>query len=241
VCHFGRHFWIYFCGGPGPGLIVLLLGSLSALIGILYATVQSEMKRLLAHSTIENMGIVAAGIGAALIFLSTGNRIIGGIALIAALYRLANHSVYKALLFIGTGAVEAGTGTRDLDRLGGVIRGMPWTAAFFLVGVLSISALPPFNGFVSEWLMLQIILRSAVLASAPIKIVFAVSGALLALTAGLAVTCFAKVFAMGFLGMSRSEGAATAREAPLSARPPCRQLVKMSGFCSTRSVRFGVG
>jgi hydrogenase-4 component B len=210
--------------GSGPGVIVLIVGSISALIGILYATVQAEMKRLLAHSTIENMGIVAAGIGAAMTFQASGHAVIAGIALIAALYHLANHSVYKALLFVGTGAVEAGTGTRDLDRLGGIVRKMPWTSAFFLVGVLSISALPPLNGFVSEWLTLQTILRSAVLSSTPIKVAFAISGALLALTAGLAVTCFAKVFAMGFLGMPRSEGAARATEARVGARAPLALL-----------------
>jgi hydrogenase-4 component B len=208
----------------GPGLIVLAIGSLSALIGILYATVQTEMKRLLAHSTIENMGIVAAGIGAAMIFLATDHRIVAGIALIAALYHLANHSIYKALLFLGTGAVEVGAGSRDLDRLGGIARRMPWTSVFFLVGVMSISALPPLNGFVSEWLTLQTMLRSALLASAPIKIVFAISGALLALTAGLAVTCFVKVFAMGFLGMARSQEAANAAEVGLGTRTPLAAL-----------------
>jgi hydrogenase-4 component B len=210
--------------GAGPGLIVLLLGSLSALVGILYATTQAEMKRLLAHSTIENMGIVAAGIGAAMIFLESSHEVVAGIALIAALYHLANHSVYKALLFIGTGAVEAGAGTRDLDRLGGIARRMPWTSALFLVGVLSISALPPLNGFVSEWLTLQTVLRSALLSSTAIKILFAISGALLALTAGLAVTCFVKVFAMGFLGMPRSEGAAAAVEAGRGTRVPMALL-----------------
>jgi hydrogenase-4 component B len=209
---------------PGPGLLVLAIGSISALVRILYATIQAEMKRLLAHSTIENMGIVAAGLGAAMVFLATDHQVVAGIALIAAFYHLANHSVYKALLFIGTGAVEAGTGTRDLDRLGGIIRRMPWTSGFFLVGVLSISALPPLNGFVSEWLTLQTILRSALLSSTAIKIVFAVSGALLALTAGLAVTCFAKVFAMGFLGMSRSDGAAHAVEARPATRVPLALL-----------------
>ncbi len=210
--------------GPVAGLIVLVTGSISALVGILYATVQAEMKRLLAHSTIENMGIVAAGIGAAMVFRATGHEVVAAIALIAALYHLVNHSVYKALLFIGTGTVETAAGTRDLDRLGGIVRGMPWTSGFFLIGVLSISALPPLNGFVSEWLTLQTILRSAILASIPVKIVFALSGALLALTAGLAVTCFAKVFAMGFLGMPRSEGAARATEARPATRAPLALL-----------------
>jgi hydrogenase-4 component B len=208
----------------GPGLVVLFAGSLSAVVGILYATTQAEMKRLLAHSTIENMGIVAAGVGAAMVFSAEGHAIAAGIALIAALYHLTNHSIYKALLFIGVGAVEKAAGSRDLDRLGGLARGMPWTSALFLVGVLSIAALPPLNGFVSEWLTLQTILRSAILASTPIKMVFAISGVLLALTAGLAVTCFVKVFAMGFLGMPRSEGAATARESQSGVRAPLAML-----------------
>ena len=207
-----------------PGLIVLVIGSVSALIGILYATVESEMKRLLAHSTIENMGIVAAGIGAAMIFLATGHQIVASIALIAATYHLANHSVYKALLFLGTGAVEAGAHTRDLDRLGGIARVMPWTSVFFLIGVMAIAALPPLNGFVSEWLTLQTVLRSVLLSSTPVKIVFAISGAMLALTAGLAVTCFVKVFAMGFLGLARSEGAANAAEVRIGMRTPLALL-----------------
>ena len=211
----------------GPGIVVLAIGSFSALIGILYATVESEMKRLLAHSTIENMGIVAAGVGAAMIFLASGYQVVAGIALIAAMYHLANHSVYKALLFLGTGAVEAGAHTRDLDQLGGLARVMPWTSAFFLVGVMAISALPPLNGFVSEWLTLQTVLRSVLLPSTPVKIAFAISGAILALTAGLAVTCFVKVFAMGFLGMARSEGAAKAAEIHLSMRTPLALLAAM--------------
>ena len=205
---------------PAAGLLVLLIGSISALIGILYATIQAELKRLLAHSTIENMGIVAAGVGASMAFLATAHPVAASIALVAALYHLTNHSIYKALLFIGSGLVEAGTGTRDLDRLGGLMRRMPWTSGFFLVAVLSISALPPLNGFVSEWLTLQSILRSMLLTSTPDKMAFAIAGALLALTAGLAVTCFAKVFAMGFLGMPRSDGAARASEAHASTRWP---------------------
>ena len=142
---------------------MLAIGSLSALIGILYATIQSDMKRLLAHSTIENMGIVAAGIGAAMIFSATDHRVIAAIALIAALYHLVNHAVYKALLFVGTGAVEAGAGTRDLDRLGGIVRACRGPAPSSWSACCRSPRLPPLNGFVSEWLTLQTLLRAALL------------------------------------------------------------------------------
>ena len=120
--------------------------------------------------------------------------------------------------------MQEGAHTRDLDRLGGIARMMPWTSVFFLIGVMAISALPPLNGFVSEWLTLQTVLRSVLLSSTPVKIVFAISGAILALTAGLAVTCFVKVFAMGFLGMARSEGAASAAEVRFGMRAPLALL-----------------
>ncbi len=204
--------------GTASGALVLAIGALSALIGILYATIQSELKRLLAHSTIENMGIVTSALGAAMIFLADKEMLPGALALLAALYHLINHALYKALLFTGTGAAEIGCGTRDLDRMGGLIRRMPATTLLMLAGVLAISALPPFNGFVSEWLTLQSILRSVVLAAKPIRLVFALSGALLALTAGLAITCFVKVFAMGFLGLPRSPTAERAAEAPPAMR-----------------------
>ncbi|MDA8049510.1 MAG: proton-conducting transporter membrane subunit [Rhodospirillales bacterium] len=204
--------------GTAPGALVLAVGSLSALIGILYATIESELKRLLAHSTIENMGIVTAALGAAMIFLAAGEKLPAALALLAAFYHLTNHSLYKALLFTGTGAAQTGSGTRDLDRMGGLIHRMPMTAIFFLAGVMAIAALPPFNGFVSEWLTLQSILRSTLLASKPLRLLFALSGALLALTAGLAMTCFVKVFAMGFLGLPRSDEAAGAVEAPRAMR-----------------------
>lgn len=212
----------------GRGLVVLAVGAASALIGILYATIQTDLKRMLAHSTIENMGIIVVGIGAGLVFSASGYPVLAGIAFIAALYHMINHSFYKALLFIGTGAVEAGAGTRDLDRMGGLIRTMPWTAALFLIGVLAIAGLPPVNGFVSEWLTLQTILRSAVLASIPVKITFALAGAALALTAGLALTCFVKAFAMGFLGMGRSAGAEQAHEVSAGVRAP---MALLAGLC----------
>ncbi|MGC2329820.1 MAG: proton-conducting transporter membrane subunit, partial [Candidatus Acidiferrales bacterium] len=204
-------------GMVGAGLIVLAVGTISALVGILYATTESDLKALLAHSSIENIGIVTIGLGAGIIFAARERPLLAGMAFIAAFYHMFNHSLYKALLFLGAGAVDDRAGTRDLDRLGGLIRVMPYTAGAFLVGALAISAVPPFNGFVSEWLMLQTLLRSAEFSSTALRLVFALCGAGLALTAALAVTCFVKAFAMGFLGVPRSEQAAKAVEARGSA------------------------
>ncbi len=212
----------------GPGLLALIVGTLTAIVGILYATTENDLKTLLAHSSIENAGIITVGIGAGLLFRAADQPALAGIAFIAALYHLANHSFYKTLLFIGAGAVEQQTGTRDLNRLGGLIRRLPWTALGFLGGALAIAALPPFNGFVSEWLTLQTMLGSAALGSTAVKVVFALCGAVLALTAALAVTCFVKVFAMSFLGISRSNEAAAAAEAP---RTACWPMIFLAAGC----------
>jgi hydrogenase-4 component B len=206
------------------GVIVLVTGVISALVGILYATTESDLKAMLAHSSIENMGIVTIGFGAAIIFAAYGRPILAGIALIAGFYHMMNHSLYKALLFLGAGAVDEQVGTRDLDRLGGLSRVMPYTAGAFLAGSLAISGLPPFNGFTSEWLMLQSLLRTAELPPAAMRLLFALCGAGLALTAALALTCFVKAFAMGFLGKSRSHAAAVAGEAPRSEIAPMAVL-----------------
>jgi hydrogenase-4 component B len=207
-------------GTVSVGLVMLLTGTVSALVGILYATTETDLKGVLAHSSIENIGIVTLGLGAGVIFAALDRPLLSGIALIAAFYHMLNHSFYKALLFLGAGSVDEHAGTRDLDRLGGLMRVMPWTAGAFLVGALAISAVPPFNGFVSEWLMLQTLLRGVEIPSTPLRLVFALCGAVLALTAALAVTCFVKAFAMGFLGLPRSEGAAKAVEARSSAIAP---------------------
>jgi hydrogenase-4 component B len=212
----------------GPGVVVLIVGTVSALVGILYATTENDLKALLAHSSIENIGIVTVGLGAGIIFTASGRPVLAGMAFLAAFYHLINHSVYKALLFLGAGTVDDRTGTRDLDKLGGLIRVMPWTAGAFLVGALAIAALPPFNGFVSEWLTLQVLLRSAELPATWLRIVFALCGAGLALTAALAVTCFVKACAMGFLGMPRSAQVGRAAEARVSARTP---MVGLAALC----------
>ena len=204
----------------GPGLITLVIGTISAFVGILYATTKNDMKVMLAHSSIENIGIITAGLGAGFVFTATGHPLLATIAFVAALYHMTNHSLYKALLFLGAAAVDMKVGSRHLDLLGGLIRKMPWTSLCFLVGALSISALPPFNGFVSEWLTLQTMLRSAELPSIGVKVVFALCGAGLALTAALAVTCFVKAFSMGFLGISRSAQAGQTTEAEHSMTVP---------------------
>jgi hydrogenase-4 component B len=206
------------------GLVLLIIGTISALVGILYATTAHDLKAVLAHSSIENIGIVTLSLGAGIIFAAHDRPLLAGMAYIAAFYHMLNHSLYKALLFLGAGAVDDRVGTRDLDKLGGLMRLMPWTAGTLLVGALAISAVPPFNGFVSEWLTLQTLLRSAELPSTVLRLVFVLCGAALALTAALAVTCFVKAFAMGFLGIPRSEAAGKAVEVSGSAIAPMALL-----------------
>ncbi|MGH9487024.1 MAG: proton-conducting transporter membrane subunit [Terriglobales bacterium] len=190
---------------PGAGLVIMAVGSVTAVIGILYACTENDLKAMLAHSSIENSGVIVAAAGAYLVFRADAHPIAAAVALTAALYHLINHSVYKALLYQGAGQMEQAAGTRDLDRMGGLIRPLAGLSVLFLVGCLAIAALPPFNGFVSEWLILQALLRSTVLASADTRVVFALCGAALALTAALAVTCFVKCYAMGFLGTRRGD------------------------------------
>lgn len=217
----------------GMGLITLFVGTVSALVGILYATIRKDMKEMLAHSSIENMGIITAGIGAGFVFIAYGYSVLAGISFITALYHMTNHSLYKSLLFLGAGAVDLGVGDRNMDHLGGLMKVMPWTGLFFLIGALSISALPPFNGFVSEWLTLQIMLQSSTLQSKAVKIVFALCGAVLALTAALAVTCFVKAFSMSFLGIARTKQAEKAVEMR-------RSMIIPMGVLAVSCLLFGI-
>ncbi len=199
---------------PRLGLLILAAGAATALTGIMYALVERDLKRLLAQSSIENMGIVTAGFGAGFAFAALGHPVLGGLALIAGLYHMLNHSAYKALLFLGAGGLDAATGTHDLDRMGGLLRRLPWLGSLFVIGAFAIAALPPLNGFVSEWMLLQSLLRVVEIASVPTRIVFGLAGAALALTAGLAVTCFAMITASALLGQPRSHAAAEAGRAP---------------------------
>lgn len=196
------------------GLAVLIVGTFSALLGVLYALMQSDLKRLLAWSSVENIGIIFMGLGLSMIFLGTNHPVLGVIGLIAALYHVLNHAVFKGLLFLGAGAVLYRTHERDLERLGGLIHRMPVTAALFLIGCISISALPPFNGFVSEWLTFQAALQTPKLESGVLRAILPIAAALLALTGALAAAAFVKVYGVAFLGKARERRVAHAHEAP---------------------------
>jgi formate hydrogenlyase subunit 3/multisubunit Na+/H+ antiporter MnhD subunit len=193
-------------------LVVLGLGGITAVMGVLYALMQHDLKRLLAYHTVENIGIIFIGLGLALAFAAHGMASAAALALTAGLFHVFNHSVFKSLLFFGAGAVLTSTGERDMEHLGGLIHRMPLTAFAFLVGCVAISALPPFNGFVSEWLTFQAILLSPQLPSWGLKFMVPAVGALLALSAALAAACFVKAFGVSFLGRARAPAAAQARE-----------------------------
>jgi formate hydrogenlyase subunit 3/multisubunit Na+/H+ antiporter MnhD subunit len=194
------------------GMIVLVLGGITAVMGVLYALMQHDLKRLLAYHTVENIGIIYIGLGLALAFKAHSMPLAAALALTAGLFHVFNHSVFKSLLFFGAGAVLNATGERDMEHLGGLIHRMPQTAFVFLVGCVAISALPPLNGFVSEWLTFQAILISPQLPSWGLKFLVPAVGALLALSAALAAACFVKAFGVSFLGRARTPAAAQAQE-----------------------------
>ena len=191
---------------------VLILGGASALLGVLYALMQHDLKRLLAYHTVENIGIIFIGLGLSLAFRASNYPELAALALTAALFHVFNHSLFKSLLFLGAGAVLHATGKRDLEELGGLIHRMPATSATFLIGCIAISALPPLNGFVSEWLTFQAILQSPSLPLLQLKVLVPTVGAVLALSAALAAACFVKAFGITFLGRPRTEAARQASE-----------------------------
>lgn len=195
------------------GAVVLVFGVVSAVLGVLYALMQHDLKRLLAYHSVENIGIILIGIGLALIFASFNMPLLSALALTAGLFHALNHALFKGLLFMGAGAVLHATRRRNMEEMGGLIHLMPWTAALFLVGCLSISALPPFNGFVSEWLTFQAFLLSPSLPAPLLKLLIPLGAALLALAAALAAACFVKAFGVTFLGHWRGGHAPHVKEA----------------------------
>ena len=191
---------------------VIVIAGITCVLGVLSALMQHDLKRLLAYHTVENIGIIFLGLGLALAFSSHGLPAPAALALTAALFHVLNHCLFKSLLFFGSGAVLSATGERDLERLGGLIQRMPLTAFAFLTGCLAISALPPLNGFVSEWLTFQAILISPILPSWALKLIIPAVGAMLALSAALAAACFVKAFGVTFLGRPRTPAAELAVE-----------------------------
>ncbi len=202
------------CGPPvwWWSIPVLVIAAVTALLGVLYALMEHDLKRLLAYHTVENIGIIFIGLGLALAFEANGLGLAAAVAFAAAIFHVFNHSLFKSLLFLGSGAVLHATGERDMEHLGGLIHRMPVTAATFLAGCIAISALPPFNGFVSEWLTFQAILLSPQLPQWIPRLLVPAIGATLACSAALAAACFVKAFGMTFLGRARSHVATAAHE-----------------------------
>src|SRR6266700_1978919 len=193
-------------------LPVLVVAGITTLLGVLYALMEHDLKRLLAYHTVENIGIIFIGLGLALAFETEGLAWAAALALTAGLFHVFNHMLFKRLLFFAAGSVLNATGPRDMEELGGLIHRMPRTAIVFLTGCVAISALPPLNGFVSEWLTFQAILQSPQLPSWGLKLMVPAVGALLALSAALASACFVKAFGVTFLGRARTPAAERAEE-----------------------------
>jgi hydrogenase-4 component B len=204
--------------GPLPaswGWTVLLLGATSAVIGVLLALQQHDLKRLLAFHSVENVGIILIGAGVAMLLGGgRGPEALATLALAASLLHTLNHAAFKGLLFLGAGSVLARTGVRNMEELGGLARRMPWTAWLFLLGAVAISALPPLNGFVSEWMTFQALLLGGVRLGGASGLLAGVAASMLALTGGLAAACFAKAFGVTFLGRPRTAHAERATESP---------------------------
>ena len=207
--------------GGGPvwwGGVILGVGAVSALLGVLYALMEHDLKRLLAYHSVENIGIMLIGIGAGLIFHSYGLMTLAALGFIGGLYHTINHASFKGLLFLGAGSVLHATHTRNMEEMGGLIKKMPWTTFFFLIGSAAISALPPLNGFASEWIVFQALLGGFNIPTPEVAMLMPIAVGMLALTSGLAAACFVKAFGITFLALPRSHEAEHAHESPLSMR-----------------------
>jgi hydrogenase-4 component B len=223
--------------GLWVGITLMALGALSAVGGVLYALMQHELKRLLAFSSIENIGIVALGLGASLVFRHIGQPTWSAVAFAAALLHALNHALFKGLLFLGAGAFNTAVGSLELDRLGGLLRRMPWTGATFALGAIAISGAPPLNGFASEWLTLQSLLHLGVSSHLGVALAGALAAAVLAGAAALAAYCFVKAIGLVLLGLPRREECAQAREAPVGTRA---SMVFLAAACVVLGVMPGL-
>jgi len=200
------------------GFTILVVGTVSALLGVMYALMEHDLKSLLAFHSVENIGIILMGLGAGMLFHSYGMDSLAVLGVVASLYHTLNHATFKALLFMGAGSLLYATHTRNMEEYGGLLKLMPWTGFFFLVGAVSISGLPPTNGFVSEWLVFQSLFLSFKEPSIFVELMLPIAAALLAFTGALALACFAKAFAISFLALPRSSHARHAKEVPLTMR-----------------------
>ncbi|MDE3225587.1 MAG: hydrogenase 4 subunit B, partial [Nitrospirota bacterium] len=210
-----------FLGGQFPwwwGFTILAVGAVSALLGVMYALMEHDLKSLLAFSSVENIGIILLGIGAGMTFQAYGLKEFAALGLLAGLYHTINHALFKALLFLGAGSLLYATHTRNMEEYGGLLRRMPWTGFCFLVGSVSVAALPPINGFVSEWLVFQSLFLGFHLPVVLLNLILPIAAAMLALTGVLALACFAKAFGLSFLALPRSAHARHAEEIPVAMR-----------------------
>lgn len=198
------------------GILILVFGTISALLGVIYALKEHDLKRLLAYHSIENIGIILIGLGLYSIFTVFGYTALAVLGIAAALFHTLNHALFKSLLFLTAGSVVNATHTKNIEEMGGLMKKMPYTAILFLIGAISISALPPFNGFVSELMIFQVFFQSYLIPSPFVESILFISLSLLAMTSALAAACFVKAFAAVFAAVPRSEEAAHAKEAPLS-------------------------
>ena len=196
------------------GILILAVGATSAVLGVIYALKEHDIKRLLAYHSIENIGIILIGVGLFVIFSLAGLEAIAFLALAGALFHSLNHAIFKSLLFMTSGSIVNATGTRNIEEMGGLIKRMPKTALLFLIGAVSISALPPFNGFVSELMIFQAFFQSTALANPFLEVILIASLAVFALTSALAAACFVKAFGITFLALPRSNEAKMAKESP---------------------------
>lgn len=215
------------------GMLLIAFGSASAIIGVLYAVVERDIKRALAFSSIENIGIILIGLGLSVVFASFQLTAFAVLALVASMYHTINHAVFKGLLFMGAGSVVSVTHTKNIEHLGGLVKQMPWTALLFLIGAISISGLPPFNGFISEWFTMQSLLSSYQVPSTILQISIAFASLPFALTIGIAAATFVKLFGMTFLSKARSKYAINIKEVP-------RSMILGMSILAAVCVLFGV-
>ncbi len=209
LCYLGiEHTWW--------GVVILVLGIASAVLGVAYALMEHNIKRLLAFHSVENIGIILIGLGVCFIALAQNNELVGGLALTAALLHTFNHTLFKGGLFLGAGSIQYAAHTKDIEKLGGLIKKMPVTALFVLCFSLAISAIVPFNGFISEWLTYQSLFANIIPGQAGLNLISILAVAALGLTGALAAACFVKLFGISFLGLPRSNQALKAKEVPVT-------------------------